>query len=146
MINTNIDLTTCEDEQIHLIGSIQPHGVLLAIDGDDHRICHASTNANTLFGITHQELMGLPIERFLSTEACHHILQVANARTFVLPTSTVMTTTLPAQMVTVHKSDSVVFLELEPLLEPNSEGTACRVIDRLSCLFSTSFCQKLCFD
>ena len=39
------DLTNCEREQIHLAGSIQPHGALLVLGGPGHIIVQASVNA-----------------------------------------------------------------------------------------------------
>ncbi len=44
------DLSNCEREQIHLAGSIQPHGILLAIHEQDHTIVQASENAATELG------------------------------------------------------------------------------------------------
>src|SRR5579864_616920 len=39
------DLSNCEREEIHLAGSIQPHGALLVISEPDHRVIQASANA-----------------------------------------------------------------------------------------------------
>ena len=39
------DLSNCEREQIHLAGSIQPHGTLLVIDASTRRIVRAAANA-----------------------------------------------------------------------------------------------------
>lgn len=39
------DLTTCDKEPIHLLGSIQPHGFLLAMREESQDIVYASTNA-----------------------------------------------------------------------------------------------------
>jgi light-regulated signal transduction histidine kinase (bacteriophytochrome) len=39
------DLSNCEREQIHLAGSIQPHGALLALSEPDHVVVQASANA-----------------------------------------------------------------------------------------------------
>ena len=39
------DLTNCERELIHLAGSVQPHGLLLAVDGPGLVIMKASANA-----------------------------------------------------------------------------------------------------
>lgn len=39
------DLSNCEREQIHLAGSIQPHGALLVVDEPDQAIIQASDNA-----------------------------------------------------------------------------------------------------
>ena len=39
------DLSNCEREEIHLAGSIQPHGALLVVSEPDHRVVQASANA-----------------------------------------------------------------------------------------------------
>lgn len=39
------DLSNCEREEIHLAGSIQPHGALLVVSEPDHRVIQASANA-----------------------------------------------------------------------------------------------------
>lgn len=45
------DLTNCERELIHLAGSVQPHGLLLALREPDLRIIQASANVQTLLGV-----------------------------------------------------------------------------------------------
>ena len=45
------DLSNCEREQIHLAGSIQPHGALLLLDEPAHRIIQASANATAFLGL-----------------------------------------------------------------------------------------------
>ena len=45
------DLTNCERELIHLAGSVQPHGVLLALREPTLRIVQASANAAALLGV-----------------------------------------------------------------------------------------------
>ncbi|MGG5819163.1 GAF domain-containing protein [Falsiroseomonas sp. HW251] len=43
-------LADCERERIHLSGSIQPHGVLLAVREPDHVVVQASANAPAVLG------------------------------------------------------------------------------------------------
>lgn len=45
------DLANCEREQIHLVGSIQPHGALLVVREPDQVVIQASVNAGELLGI-----------------------------------------------------------------------------------------------
>lgn len=45
------DLTNCEREQIHLAGSIQPHGALLVVRAADFEIVQASANARGFLGL-----------------------------------------------------------------------------------------------
>jgi len=45
------DLSNCEREQIHLAGSIQPHGALLVVREPDYVIVQASENASSFLGL-----------------------------------------------------------------------------------------------
>src|ERR1700759_2847826 len=45
------DLSNCEREQIHLAGSIQPHGAILLLREPDHIIVQASENAASFLGL-----------------------------------------------------------------------------------------------
>lgn len=61
-----IDLTTCDQEPIHLPGAVQPHGVLVALDGERLTITHVSANAAALIGATPESLFGRGVEALLS--------------------------------------------------------------------------------
>jgi light-regulated signal transduction histidine kinase (bacteriophytochrome) len=56
------DLSNCEREQIHLAGSIQPHGALLLFDEPGYVIRQASENAAGFLGAS-SELLGWPLDR-----------------------------------------------------------------------------------
>ena len=45
------DLSNCEQEQIHLAGSIQPHGALLLVDDTTWTVAQASVNAAGFIGL-----------------------------------------------------------------------------------------------
>ncbi len=51
------DLSNCELEQIHLAGSIQPHGALLIVDEGDLIITQVSENINSILELN-EELIG----------------------------------------------------------------------------------------
>jgi two-component system, chemotaxis family, sensor kinase Cph1 len=58
------DLSNCEREQIHLAGSIQPHGALLLVREPDHVILQASANAAEFLhlpGRSAKDLLGHPV-------------------------------------------------------------------------------------
>ncbi len=55
------DLSNCEREQIHLAGSIQPHGALLVVSEPDHVIVQASANAAEFLGLDADGLLGRSI-------------------------------------------------------------------------------------
>jgi len=55
------DLSNCEREQIHLAGSIQPHGALLVLREPGQVVIQASVNAASFLGLPY-ELVGRPVE------------------------------------------------------------------------------------
>ena len=50
MLNRRVDLTSCDTEPIHMIGSIQPIGALIAVDQTSFAIDFASRNTDRFFG------------------------------------------------------------------------------------------------
>lgn len=53
------DLSNCEREEIHLAGSIQPHGALLVVSEPDHRVIQASANAVEFLNL--KKVIGMPL-------------------------------------------------------------------------------------
>ncbi|AWA29750.1 histidine kinase [Flavobacterium magnum] len=53
-----VNLTNCEHEPIHIPGSIQPHGFMIAFGTDDLKINFCSANVNEFIGISHEQLLG----------------------------------------------------------------------------------------
>ena len=58
---TLVNLDTCDQEPIHLIGAVQPHGALIAITCDDHRITYASANTADFVGAAPETILGKPV-------------------------------------------------------------------------------------
>ncbi|HEY0253032.1 MAG TPA: histidine kinase, partial [Kofleriaceae bacterium] len=58
-MNAPVTLDTCAQEPIHIPGSIQPHGALIACR--DGVIVQASTNCETLIGVPHANAIGSPL-------------------------------------------------------------------------------------
>ena len=66
------DLSNCERELIHLAGSVQPHGVLLAVHESTLRIVQVSANVQALLGEARQSyahrderLLGMVLDNLL---------------------------------------------------------------------------------
>jgi two-component system, chemotaxis family, sensor kinase Cph1 len=57
------DLSNCEREQIHLAGSIQPHGALLMVRESDRVVVQASDNASAFLQLD-EGVLDLPLDRF----------------------------------------------------------------------------------
>lgn len=65
-----VDLTNCDREPIHQLGSVQPFGFLLAVSSD-WIVTRASANLAEFLGITHSEAVGRPVSSIIVPEALH---------------------------------------------------------------------------
>lgn len=68
MTQGTVDLETCDREPIHLIGAVQPHGALIAIDGTTFVADHASGNTEAFTGVAPEAILGAPIARVIGSE------------------------------------------------------------------------------
>lgn len=110
-----IDLTNCDREPIHIPGSIQPHGCLLACDDAGRVVQRHSANAAAVLGLA-GDPNGMALRDILGAEQCHRI---SNALAMVGPGPR------PALIfglevngagfdVSAHHFDEHVILEFEP--------------------------------
>lgn len=65
-------LTTCDSEQIHLLGGIQPIGFLLSVSSD-WIVVRASQNSGLYLGVEPEEIVGHAILNHLSSALLHDI-------------------------------------------------------------------------
>lgn len=117
------DLTNCERELIHLAGSIQPHGLFLAVDDRQFRILQTSANASSLVGRDAQALLG---EALLSLggDLDPVLRQLAHAELLAAPVPLRCTLQVGGQSCefegTVHRiAGGVLLVEVEPLHAPD---------------------------
>jgi len=64
----NINITNCEDEPIHVPGSIQSYGYLLALNKTDNSIQYCSENCTTLFNKPLNQILSKPFSEFFNKE------------------------------------------------------------------------------
>jgi light-regulated signal transduction histidine kinase (bacteriophytochrome)/CheY-like chemotaxis protein len=69
---TAVDLTNCDREPIHIPGSIQPHGCLLACDISARRVLRHSENIRTFLGLD-GDINGRMLDDLFDPEAVHTI-------------------------------------------------------------------------
>jgi PAS domain S-box-containing protein len=113
------DLSQCDLEPIHIPGAIQPHGVLLALYGPTWQITQVSTSCETWLGMVPSDLLARELTAVLGTTLAEAVGE-ALARYDELPDSPMSFTWQagsPAGTFAghVHRSESFVILELEPL-------------------------------
>ena len=64
----NVTITNCEAEPIHIPGSIQPYGYLLALNKTDNTIQYCSENCTTLFNKPLNQILGKPFSEFFKKQ------------------------------------------------------------------------------
>ena len=104
-------LEQCSREPIHIPGSIQPHGLLLALEEPSLRCLQVSSNWPLPVGVDHGSLT---VESLLPPEALETLKQEIQeggpSPDFVTP----VTLTDRQWDLTAHRHDGILILELEP--------------------------------
>jgi chemotaxis family two-component system sensor kinase Cph1 len=60
-------LEECSEESVYAPGHIQPHGIVLLMQGNSLNILQASENVEQFFGISAEELLGQPLPAYWDT-------------------------------------------------------------------------------
>jgi two-component system, chemotaxis family, sensor kinase Cph1 len=110
----------CEREAIHLPGSIQPHGALLALAPEDLQVIHAAGDTTPLFGVPAERLPGTSVATLLSADQIGKIRALLgpdrklerplHAFTLDPPDAAVVD-------VVVHQASGLLVLEFDPRRE-----------------------------
>ena len=111
-------LQRCADEPIHLVGAIQSHGFLLAVD-DAHVLRAASDNLESIFGRAAAGAIDRPVAELLGAEAVATLQDgLADARHGrIVPLEIPLDNgdgAVPFAAV-MHRSDGLTIIELSPL-------------------------------
>ena len=109
----------CDREPIHLLGHIQPHGVLIGINESELRIVQVSENTTKFFKLSARSLINQPLASLLPQSQIdllvsflsHKELEVFNP---IKLTIQVRGIEYPFQGV-MHRNDGLLILELEPI-------------------------------
>lgn len=111
-------MTVCDREPIHIPGSVQPHGALLALDPGDLRVVQAGGDTQGLLGAAPSELLGRVIDDLLTATETGRLRDLlASGRPMTRP---VLAFTLPASPTRptldaiAHRSGASLVLEFEP--------------------------------
>jgi light-regulated signal transduction histidine kinase (bacteriophytochrome) len=123
---TQVDLTNCDREPIHILGAIQPVGFLLALT-TDWMISRASENTADFIGMTPVELIGRPLRECIPATAFHDLrnrmsmLRGPNAveRMF----GAVLVEHAPPFDIAIHLSGGQIVLEAMPGSDEHGDAT-----------------------
>ena len=67
------EFSACDNEPIHLAGSIQPHGFLLAFDEEGARLVQASENVRELLGRDAASMLGRTLEEIFGVDFARRV-------------------------------------------------------------------------
>lgn len=109
-----VDLGNCDREPIHIPGSIQPHGALLAVTRGDLVVAAASANTRDLLGVAHDALMGAPLATLLDAASLGAIEAVAGAPSLHASHALSVEIGGRAFELCAHRASGLVVIELEP--------------------------------
>jgi two-component system, chemotaxis family, sensor kinase Cph1 len=115
------DLSGCDREPIHIPGTIQPHGFLLAAPGLDAPVTHASENARTLAGNDGRAALGLTWTALFGPDIAATLRQAAEDPNFsVQPASIAGRWSVPGGEpveLIAHRREGFVIVEAEQPVE-----------------------------
>ena len=113
---TVFDITECAREPIHLLGSVQSHGALLALAEPDLTITVASANTAAVLGVAPDVLLGLPVADILGAEQARQLHEAASdddSVAAIVPVQLEQRKTGYQLEASVHRSDGLVICEFE---------------------------------
>lgn len=121
MLNTEtVDLTNCDREPIHIPGSIQPHGCLLACDGRAGTVLRHSINAAGMLGVE-GPLIGRELSDLVGAETTHTIRNALASVGTASRASLVFAHRVRGGAIfdiAVHRAGEDAIVEFEPVEEP----------------------------
>jgi two-component system, chemotaxis family, sensor kinase Cph1 len=107
-------VSDCDREQIHIPGSVQPHGCLLALAPGDLRVLHAGGDTLGLLGAAPETLLGAPFSTRVGPAVTAAIQGPAGAAPQIRRLISFDAGDGRLLDGAVHSSDGLLILELEP--------------------------------
>ncbi|WP_414542792.1 ATP-binding protein [Nostoc sp. CCY0012] len=113
-----VDLSNCNREPIHIPGSIQPHGVLLALQEADLTILQISNNTGELFGLNPEDLLNKNLSCLLEADQINLLKDSLSQDDLPIANPIEFTINHNHKLVhcdgILHRSAETLILELEP--------------------------------
>lgn len=111
-----LDLSQCDKEPIHIPGSVQPHGVLLAVDPHMQVIQQVAGDTLRFLSRVPDDLLGQPVATALGAEAASSLLLVEPDSAEPVYLGSLAMPGMPDKKMdlTAHVCSGVLLLEIEP--------------------------------
>ncbi len=119
-------LTSLKEAPIHVSGQIQPHGILLVLQEPELNILQVSSNTQSVFGVSPENVINRPLDDFLDSFQLDKIRSGLAEETldFINPTKIWFRRAGDDYAIfdgVFHRnSDNLLILELEPAVDPES--------------------------
>ncbi|MEO7524655.1 MAG: ATP-binding protein [Ferruginibacter sp.] len=113
---TIVDLTNCDQELIHIPGSIQPHGFLLALN-DQQIIEFCSGNIFAFCGVEYTQVLRKQFLEFVGDDQYLLFQKYLSDMAEGLNAPLVITIMDSLYNCNIHRSDHLLLVEMEPVLE-----------------------------
>lgn len=128
-----LDLTTCDREPIHIPGSIQSHGVLLAVDPGTFTVVQAAGDTGTIVGREIERILAGSLDDALGSEAATMVRSCSLGTKVPEPLylGSFAPPAAPGRLVdlTAHYRDGILILEIEP--SATSPSTAAEMLAKV---------------
>jgi light-regulated signal transduction histidine kinase (bacteriophytochrome) len=140
------DLTNCDREPIHIPGSIQPHGALLALDPATLTVAQAGGDTHWLFNVAPCDMIGKPIGTWLSPDRIGRLRELMVGDAIRRPVHALR---LAAENgkdaeATTHLSDGLLLVEFEPILQENPGDILAHVQTMVRKIHQTESVEQCC--
>ena len=112
--DTNVDLTNCDREPIHIPGAIQPHGVLLALREPDLTVTQTSANAGDHLGARVEDIIGAPLAALITPQSVELVQSALDVGCWEEVNPLRIESGGRSFDGIVHRHDGATILELEP--------------------------------
>jgi light-regulated signal transduction histidine kinase (bacteriophytochrome) len=111
----SVNLTNCESEPIHIPGSIQPHGFLMAVQPGNNTIVFCSNNVGNYLNLTPQQILLQPLNTFFDAGEINCLYnRPQNTSDAEVTHPCVFTYAGIRYNTMVHNSGELLVLEFEP--------------------------------
>lgn len=114
-------LTNCESEPIHIPGSIQPYGLLLAVKMVDYSIAFASKNCETYFQLPLNEIIGKSLHHFFDAAEINDFTAQYKFDGSEMERPFVFSLQDKLHSTSAYKSGDIIVLEMEPFAEEHTQ-------------------------
>jgi chemotaxis family two-component system sensor kinase Cph1 len=116
----NITITNCESEAIHIPGSIQSYGYLLALNKTDNTIQYCSENCNSLFNKPLNQILGKPFSEFFNKDDTESLMAYSEKSEDVVKPFA-FSVGHESFHITAFSTKENIVLEFEPLIKEGFE-------------------------